>query len=75
MKFGTSSAPRDLLSVASSGGPVNETETTSAVDVEISRLFQVCRIVGRRHTVDARSTILAGEPVGLIHPFQVDDVV
>ena len=22
--------------------------------------FQVCRVVGRRHTVDARSTILAG---------------
>ena len=37
--------------------------------------LQVCRIVGRRHTVDARSTILAGEPVGLLHPFQIDDVV
>src|SRR6266705_2839967 len=37
--------------------------------------FQVCRVVGRRHTVDARSTILAGEPVGFFHPFQIDDVV
>src|SRR6516162_6852238 len=37
--------------------------------------FQVCRIVVRHHTVDARSTILAGEPVGFFHPFQVDDVV
>jgi hypothetical protein len=37
--------------------------------------FQVCRVVGRRHTVDARSTILAGEPVGFLHPFQIDDVV
>jgi len=37
--------------------------------------FQVCRIVVRRHTVDARSTILAGEPVGFLHPFQIDDVV
>src|ERR1700732_5159492 len=37
--------------------------------------FQVCRIVGRRHTVDAGSTILAGEPVSLFHPFQIDDVV
>src|SRR6266404_3011280 len=38
-------------------------------------VLQVCRIVVRRHTVDARCTILAGEPVGLFHPFQVDDVV
>ena len=37
--------------------------------------FQVFRIVDRRHTVDARSTILACEPVGFFHPFQVDDVV
>jgi hypothetical protein len=37
--------------------------------------LQVGRVVGRRHTVDAGSTILAGEPVGLFHPFQVDDVV
>ena len=37
--------------------------------------FQVRRIVCRRHTVDAESTILAGEPVGLFHPFQIDDVV
>src|SRR6516165_153451 len=37
--------------------------------------FQVCRIVVRHHTVDARSTILAGEPVGFFHPFQIDDVV
>ena len=37
--------------------------------------FQVFLIVGRRHTVDARSTFLAGEPVGFFHPFQIDDVV
>ena len=37
--------------------------------------FQVCRIVVRRHTVDARSTILAGQPVGFFHPFQIYDVV
>jgi hypothetical protein len=30
--------------------------------------FQVCRIVVRRHTVDARSTILAGQPAGFFHP-------
>ena len=37
--------------------------------------LQVFRIVCRRHTVDAGGTILAGEPVGFLHPFQVDDVV
>src|ERR1700689_2788841 len=37
--------------------------------------FHVYRIVVCLHTVDARSTILAGEPVGFFHPFQVDDVV
>jgi hypothetical protein len=37
--------------------------------------FQVYRIVVRRHTVDARSTILAGYPVGFFHPLQIDDVV
>src|ERR1700682_696016 len=30
--------------------------------------LQVLRIVCCCHTVDARSTILAGEPVGLLHP-------
>src|SRR5215207_4224300 len=28
-----------------------------------------------RHSVDAGRSILAGQPVGLLHPFQVDDVV
>src|ERR1700730_12473042 len=37
--------------------------------------FEVLRIVCRHHTVDAGGTILAGEPVGFLHPFQVDDVV
>ena len=37
--------------------------------------LQVLRIFDRRHAVDARSTILAGEPPGFLHPFQVDDVV
>src|SRR5215467_4699393 len=37
--------------------------------------FQVCRIVRGRYTVDSRSTILAGEPIGFFHPFQIDDVV
>src|SRR6516164_1573058 len=37
--------------------------------------LQVFRIVDRRHTVDARSTILACEPVGFFHPFQIEDVV
>src|SRR5262249_44050363 len=36
---------------------------------------QVCRIFVRCHAVDARRTILAGEPVRLLHPFQIDDVV
>src|SRR5215467_7894536 len=37
--------------------------------------LQVLRILGRRHTVDTGSTILAGEPVGFPHPIQVEDVV
>ena len=37
--------------------------------------LQVLRIVCRCHTVDAGGTILAGEPVGFLHPFQIDDVV
>src|SRR5215475_15527443 len=37
--------------------------------------LQVLRVLCRCHTVDTGSTILAGEPVGLPHPFQVEDVV
>src|SRR5215510_3165157 len=37
--------------------------------------LQVLRILCRCHTIDAGSTILAGEPVGFPHPFQVEDVV
>src|SRR5215467_11554892 len=37
--------------------------------------FQVLRVLRRRHTVDTGSTILAGEPVGFLHPFQIEDVV
>jgi hypothetical protein len=37
--------------------------------------LEVFRILRRRHTVDAGSAILAGEPEGFLHPFQVDDVV
>jgi hypothetical protein len=37
--------------------------------------LKVPRIVGRRHTVDAGSTILAGEPPGLLHPIEVDDMM
>src|SRR5262245_33817529 len=37
--------------------------------------LQVLRILCRRHTVDAGGTILAGEPVGFPHPFQIDDMV
>jgi hypothetical protein len=37
--------------------------------------FQVLRIFVRRHTVDARSSILAGEPVSFFHPFQINDVM
>src|ERR1700730_5969145 len=37
--------------------------------------LQVFRIVSRRHTVDAGSTILAGEPVSFLQPFQIDDMV
>src|SRR5215467_5778074 len=37
--------------------------------------FQVLRVLCRRHPVDARGTVLAGEPVGFLHPFRVDDVV
>src|SRR5712691_3541657 len=40
---------------------------------EIGR--QVRLVLRRRHTVDAGCTILAGELVGPLHPFQVDDVV
>jgi hypothetical protein len=37
--------------------------------------FQVYRIVRGPYVVDSRSTILAGEPIGVLHPFQIDDVV
>src|SRR6516162_6121284 len=37
--------------------------------------FQVLRVLCRYHPVDARGTVLAGEPVGFPHPLQVDDVV
>jgi hypothetical protein len=37
--------------------------------------IQVYRIVVRRHVVDARSTVLAGEPISLFHPLQINDVV
>src|SRR5215471_587538 len=37
--------------------------------------FQVSRIGVRHHAVDAGCSILAGEPVGLLHPFQIDEVV
>src|SRR5215471_9460742 len=37
--------------------------------------LQALRILGRCHTIDTGSTILAGKPVGLPHPFQVEDVV
>src|SRR5262245_38942462 len=37
--------------------------------------LQVLRVLGRRHTVDTGSAILAGEPVGFPHPIQVEDVV
>jgi hypothetical protein len=37
--------------------------------------FEVSRIVVRRHTVDARNTILAGQPVGFFHPLQVDNML
>src|SRR2546429_222698 len=33
--------------------------------------IQVCRIIVRCHAVDAGRTILAGEPVRLLHPFQI----
>src|SRR5215467_13923088 len=37
--------------------------------------LQVLRVLCRHDTVDTGSTILAGEPVGFPHPFQVEDVV
>jgi hypothetical protein len=37
--------------------------------------LQVLRVLGRRHPVGARGTVLAGEPVGFLHPFQIEDVV
>ena len=37
--------------------------------------FQVCRVVCGRYIVGSRGTILAGEPIGFFHPFQIDDVV
>ena len=39
------------------------------------RFLQVGLVVRRRHAVDPRRAILARQPVGLGHPFQVDDVV
>jgi hypothetical protein len=32
-------------------------------------------IVGRRHSVDPGRRILGGQPIGLLHPVQIDDVV
>ena len=32
-------------------------------------------VVGRCHSVDAGRTILARQPVGFLHPFQIDDVM
>ncbi len=37
--------------------------------------LQVRLVVGRSHPIDARGTVLAGQPVGLLHPVQIDDVV
>ena len=37
--------------------------------------LQVHFVVRRRDAVDAGSTVLAGQPVGLRHPIQIDDVV
>jgi len=39
------------------------------------RLAQVHVIICRRNAVDAGSTVLAGQPIGLFHPVQIDDVV
>ena len=45
------------------------TEEVHEIDLQVALVFV------RRHTVDAGRTILAGERVGLQHPFHVDDVV
>jgi len=37
--------------------------------------LQVHFVVCRCDAVDAGSTILAGQPIGLQHPIQIDDVV
>ena len=37
--------------------------------------LQVRLVVRRRHTVDAGRSILARQPIRLLHPFQVDDMV
>jgi len=37
--------------------------------------LEVRLVVCRCDTVDAGSAVLAGEPVGLQHPIQVDDMV
>ena len=37
--------------------------------------LEVRFVVRRRHAVDARGTILARQPVSLLHPVQIDDVV
>src|SRR5688572_20614892 len=34
--------------------------------------LQVRLVVGRSHPIDARGTVLAGQPVGLLHPVQID---
>ena len=38
-------------------------------------MAQVHVIICRRNAVDAGSTVLAGQPIGLFHPVQIDDVV
>ena len=38
-------------------------------------MAQVHVIICRRNAVDAGSTVLAGQAIGLFHPVQIDDVV
>src|SRR3981189_394291 len=37
--------------------------------------LQICLVIRRRHTVDARRAILARQAISLVHPFEVDQMM
>ena len=60
-------------------GPANRRRVVAAGFDAAQKVQQVglqCRlVVGRRYAVDSRCPILAGQPIGLLHPVQIDNVM